>query len=117
MSIINEEDYLFLQLGKRIRTRRRELGMTQEILAETIGVSTSFVGHIERGSRKPSITTLVHLANALSSSANELLRDSLNTLNAVSLPEIALSKEQLETVQNVLEVLTNNIAQLKEDSD
>jgi transcriptional regulator with XRE-family HTH domain len=108
-----EEDYLFARLGKRIRSRRRELGMTQETLAETIGVSTSFVGHIERGSRKPSITTLVHLANALNTSANEFLRDSLLNTRPGAMPELPISRDQIETVQSVLEALSNNIAQLR----
>ena len=42
----------YLALGKRIRKRRVEQGMTQEQLARQVGVTTSFIGHLERGSRK-----------------------------------------------------------------
>ena len=55
----------YLALGKRIRKRRVEQGMTQEQLARQVGVTTSFIGHLERGSRKASLETLVALANAL----------------------------------------------------
>ena len=33
-------------LGKRIRSQRKLLGMTQEELSEKVGVSCSFIGHI-----------------------------------------------------------------------
>ncbi|MBQ2433145.1 MAG: helix-turn-helix transcriptional regulator, partial [Clostridia bacterium] len=52
-------------LGKRIREQRRALGLTQEQLAEKVGVSLSFIGHIERGSRKASLDTLVAICNAM----------------------------------------------------
>ena len=48
----------YFALGKRIRKRRVEQGMTQEQLALHVGVTTSFIGHLERGSRKASLETL-----------------------------------------------------------
>ena len=63
----------YVQLGKRVRIRRNVLGITQEGLAEKIGVSTSFIGHIERGSRKLSVDTLHDLCKALETSADFLL--------------------------------------------
>jgi transcriptional regulator with XRE-family HTH domain len=66
-------------LGKRIRNQRRLLGMTQEELSERVGVSCSFIGHIERGSRKLSLETLVHISDALNISCDALLQDSLNS--------------------------------------
>lgn len=56
-------DYLYM--GAQIRSRRRELGRTQEWLAERANVSTSFIGHIERGSRKASLETLAKISLAL----------------------------------------------------
>lgn len=52
-------------MGKRIRRARRMLDLTQEQLAEMAGVSTSFVGHIERGTRIPSAETLYKLCRVL----------------------------------------------------
>lgn len=67
----------YAALGKRIRTQRRYLRLTQEALAEAAGISLSFMGHIERGSRKASIDTLVTLANTLKLTPDILLQDSL----------------------------------------
>ena len=62
-------------MGRRIRRKRQEQGLTQAQFAKKIGVSTSFYGHIERGSRTPSIDTLVIIANALNVGLDALLRD------------------------------------------
>ncbi|MBQ6314514.1 MAG: helix-turn-helix transcriptional regulator [Mogibacterium sp.] len=40
-------------IGRAIRTRRRELGYTQAFLAEYAGVSTSFISELENG--KPTV--------------------------------------------------------------
>lgn len=51
-----EVDYV--ALGQRIRSHRCALHLTQEELAERVGISASFLGHIERGSRVLSVETL-----------------------------------------------------------
>ena len=53
------------KLGERIKTKRRECGYTQEELAEICDISTGFLGHIESGSRSPSLETLYSIACAL----------------------------------------------------
>ena len=63
----------YVQLGKRVRIRRKVLELTQEELAERLNVSTSFVGHIERGSRKLSVETMYRLCKVLDVSADFLL--------------------------------------------
>lgn len=65
-------------LGKRVRAQRKLLDMTQDELAEAVGVSCSFIGHIERGTRKLSVDTLVRLADVLHVSCDTLLQDSLS---------------------------------------
>ena len=52
----------YVDMGKRVRKQRQLIGLTQQELAERIGVSTSFVGHVERGTRKASLETLVALS-------------------------------------------------------
>lgn len=67
----------YQDLGCRIGKRRRQLNLTQEKLAERVGISASFMGHIERGARTLSVNTLVALCRVLQISPNELLRGSL----------------------------------------
>ena len=67
----------FKALGAKIRTERKNMRLTQEQLAERVGVSTNFIGQIERGERKLSLETLVALANALGTGVDYLLSGSL----------------------------------------
>lgn len=89
-------------LGKRIRQQRKLLNMTQETLAKAIGVSTSYVGHIERALKHCSLDTLVALCNALQVSPAFLLQDSLEDrlIDEFSLSQKA--KTLLKDIANVL---------------
>ena len=52
-------------LGKRIRQRRKELGMSQEGLAHEAGLDRSYVGRIERGEHNLTFVALVKLSRAM----------------------------------------------------
>jgi len=60
-------------LGEQIRYVRNLQHMSQESLAELCDISPSFMGHIERGTRKMSMETFVSVANALHVSTDYLL--------------------------------------------
>lgn len=70
------------ELGKRIRSLRKKQGMTQEQLANETGMSPSFIGHIERGTRKVSLDTLTDIARILGVSGSELMPDKYANKNA-----------------------------------
>ena len=52
-------------LGDRVRARRRELGLSQQDLAERAALHWTFVGQVERGQRNLSLNNLLKLARAL----------------------------------------------------
>ena len=60
-------------VGMRIRTARKKMGFTQEQLAEAAGVGTTHISHIETGSGKASLRTLLAIINTLNCSSDELL--------------------------------------------
>lgn len=64
-------------LGGQVRQLRRQCGYSQEQLAELCDISTSFLGHIERGTRKMSLETLITLSNALHVTPNTLLQNQI----------------------------------------
>ena len=68
----------YILLGKKIRERRKEKKYTLEQLAEKLDVSTTFIGQIERAKGKPSLETLVKIANVLEISTDSLLFGDLN---------------------------------------
>lgn len=52
-------------LGRRIQEARRKKGISQVKLAEIIGVTPTYIGFVEQGTRNPSIATLDKIARAL----------------------------------------------------
>ena len=70
---------LYEDFGRRVRQQRIALQMTQEKLSARAGISLSFLGHIERGTRKASLDTVIKLCNALQVSPSILLQDSLDS--------------------------------------
>ena len=61
-------------LAERIRARRIALGMTQQQLAERIGVTYQQAHKYERGSNRLSIGRLVAICGALTIEPSELLK-------------------------------------------
>ena len=61
--------------GRSLRTLREERQLTQERLAAAANLTTSFVNHVERGMKVPSLTTILKLAHALGVTPSELLSD------------------------------------------
>jgi transcriptional regulator with XRE-family HTH domain len=60
--------------GTSLREIRKQRGLSQERLAELTGLSTNYVGEMERGLKAPGLSVIVRLARALDVSINELLR-------------------------------------------
>lgn len=60
------------QLGNRIRSFRKLKGYTQQSLSEKLGVSLSFVGSLERGTRVPTEQVLRKIASTLQVDYDEL---------------------------------------------
>jgi transcriptional regulator with XRE-family HTH domain len=102
-----------VQLGRKIRTLRDALGMTQEKLAEEVNISLKHFGEIERGRSNPTLITIVSLANALHVTPAELMAavDEREPLDTVSTEIRALvEKEDERTRQRMLRVLKAMLA-------
>ena len=61
--LIEKENNLKI-FGLRIRDLRKKSGLTQSELAERIGLSTNFIGMVERGERNTSVDKIFKLAKA-----------------------------------------------------
>lgn len=60
--------------GEALRERRKERGLTQEELAFKSGYHPTYIGHLERGLKNPTLGTIMHLASALDTRGSELIR-------------------------------------------
>lgn len=63
------------EIGFRVRQARENANLTQELLAEKAGVSTSFISRLENGAILPGIKRLYTLAEVLDVGLQDLLCD------------------------------------------
>ena len=108
------EDMDYVDLGRRIRKQRTQRGWTQEALAERVNVSTSFVGHVERGTRKASLETLVAMANVLGVSLDYLLSGSMNNSVIGPMPK-SLNSQQRSALKEILSTIQDNLSEWEKD--
>ena len=93
----------YKKLGVRVRHQREINDMTQGDLAKLVGVSTSFIGHIERGEKKASMETVVALCNAMAVSPVVLLQDSLT--DEVMQSQISFDEGTQDLMRGLMHVL------------
>lgn len=60
-------------IGQNIRKFRKAKGLSQESLAEQIGISTTHMSHIETGSTKLSLPVLIKLSQILEVSTDSMI--------------------------------------------
>jgi XRE family transcriptional regulator, regulator of sulfur utilization len=108
-------------IGERIRRLRKKKSWSQARLAEEIGVSSNFIGHLERAEKSCTLETLEKLTIALDSSLSELLFMS-EKLGKSDNPEILiefidkLSDQQMnvqKTALNLVDVYLDSVDQKK----
>lgn len=105
----------YKKLGKRIKEQRLKQHLTQEKLGEIVGVNTSNISHIERAATQVSLSSLVKIANALDTTLDRLVCDSLysvadlyieqdisNLLQGCSLAEKQIIKDILIATKKTL---------------
>ena len=62
------------QIGRRIKVRRVELGLTQAELATKLSIGQSNLSYIERGERDVSLSLLDEIARALKCKPEDFFR-------------------------------------------
>ena len=67
-----EEKRFLKRLGKALKQKRMEEGISQEKLAEITGLHRTYVGSVERGERNVSAINIRSLASALKCKPSEL---------------------------------------------
>lgn len=65
-----------LRLGETIRALRTERGYSQEELAFQSGLHRTYIGSLERGERNVAIVNIVRIAEALDTTAGQLVQAS-----------------------------------------
>lgn len=76
-------------IGLRIKAARARKKVTQGYIAQTIGLSTPHISNIETGNTKLGLPTIIHLANELNVSVDELLCDNIQRSESIFQTEVA----------------------------
>lgn len=95
------------EMGQRIMIRRKALRMTQEELAERLGVSTQMISNLELGKKAIRPENLVRVCEVLELSANFVLTGS-NTktaVDAVAEKLTQLTAEELQMVSDMIDYM------------
>lgn len=61
-------------IGSRLREARNMVKLTQEQLAEKVGIGTTYLSDIERGAKFPSLSLFIKIVDALGVSSDFILR-------------------------------------------
>lgn len=62
-------------IGFIIRRHRESMGMSQEALADAIGLHRTYIGAIERGERNPSLKNIVRITSVLPITLSDLFKE------------------------------------------
>ena len=100
---------LYIEIGERIKSSRENAGITQEKLADALGVSSQFVSDVERGVSGPSLYTIICICKQLHVSSDYLL---MGIEDSSSLPEPLnhlnyLSSEEKKNIVDSIRLLND----------
>ena len=70
---MNNKTTKFYNLGRNIFTRRKELGTSQNSLAEKLDISREHLAKIETAKRTVSLDLLIEIADALNTKVKDLI--------------------------------------------
>lgn len=97
--------------GQQLQKYRERAGYSQEALAEHIGCSSIFISYIERGTKSPSLDTLMKLAEALDISVDILLGSEWKDYSIAKLKDVEsrLISLPIRERQKILEIFDSVI--------
>lgn len=114
-STSKERQLLAKRVGNRIRDIRRQQGLSLEALALKCEMSPSFVGHIERGLRCPTLHSIECVCNGLGISMAEIFMDDPINMDAVATKRFALLTNDMtpEQIANLMKLIEDAVALMK----
>lgn len=103
---VSDNDFL-REMGQRIMVRRKSLRMTQEELAEKLGVSTQMISNLELGKKAIRPDNLAKVCTVLELSADFILTgtNTKTAVDAVAEKLIQLTAEELQMVNGMIDYM------------
>lgn len=107
-------DMNYYEIGQRIRQARKARGLSQEKLAEIIGISTTHMSHIETANTKMSLPTFAEIASVLEMRTDELLYGDKPKNRNISMDSIAelldnCTVQQIRIIEDTVKALRKSL--------
>lgn len=96
-------------IGTRLYELRKERGISQERLAQEVGLKIDTYRAIEQGKTNGRIDTLVVLANYFNVSLDYLIRDKRSVANELAIQTDALSEAGKEKIYRIMRAVIREI--------
>jgi transcriptional regulator with XRE-family HTH domain len=109
-----------MDVGRRVREVREDLGMQRTVLARRVGVAENTIYRIETGKRAPSVELLEKIAHELRTEPADLFRDPYSWLRSETtedLRRMALEEAQYAKAPTVEEALEEHKADKKASNE
>ena len=108
----NDNNIVFIKMGQRIQYYRQKADLTQEKLAEKIGLSPNHLSRIEAGKHNPYFENIMLAAKELDVPIDAFLEDlednQINTFLQIIKSDISImNKNQLVMLKGFIELLKN----------
>ena len=105
---MGDTDFL-KEMGQRIMVRRKSLRMTQEEMAEKLGVSAQMISNLELGKKAIRPENLARVCDVLGLSADFILTgtNTKTAVDAVAEKLTQLTAEELQIVSDMIDYMNN----------
>lgn len=106
MALAVKKSELSAEMGHRVQTRRKELGISQDKLAEKAGLSSQYVACVEAGIKGLGCDSTIKLAQALRVSTDYILLGKFTFKEEGHILEIHqdLTTDEISDLKKVLEI-------------
>lgn len=94
------------EIGQRLRDRRKQLGLTQEELAERADLSQNFIARVENGATGLGDASIIRLARSLEVSTDYLLTGAMSHSDCQRLEKLIepLNAQELLGLEEIIKV-------------
>lgn len=99
------------EIGKRIKHRRKSLGITQNELAQMVGVTSYHISHVENANALPSLELIINISFRLNTTPDYLILGARRTTNATLaiIETLKLcSEDDLKIISDIISAFVKN---------
>jgi phosphoribosylformylglycinamidine cyclo-ligase len=97
-----------VKVGKYIATKRKEVGLTQQQLADKLGISFQAISKWENGSAYPNVDILYDLAIELGVTVDEILVGNEKTADELSYSKAGIDISYTDTIKSEMSMYINS---------